>query len=76
MRRIQLYMEPDIDDALTAAAAKRGMSRSALMRDAVSALLDADKPVEPDPIDALVGWLDVEPTDDIDAVIYGYDSDT
>lgn len=72
MRRIQLYMEPDIDDALTAAAAKRGTSRSALMRDAVRALLDAEQPTGDDPVDALIGWLDVEPDDDIDAVIYGY----
>ena len=72
MRRIQLYMEPDIDDALTAAAAKRGTSRSALMRDAVRALLDAEQPTGSDPVDALIGWLDVEPDDDIDAVIYGY----
>lgn len=76
MRRIQLYMEPDIDDALTAVAAKRGVSRSALMRDAVRTLLESDGPAEADPIDALVGWLDVEPSDDIDAVIYGYEADT
>lgn len=72
MRRIQLYMEPNIDDALTAAAAKQGVSRSSLMRDAVRALLDAEQPAASDPIDALVGWLDVEPDDDIDATIYGY----
>ena len=76
MRRIQLYMEPDIDDALTVVASQRGVSRSALMRDAVRALLDTHGPMEPDPIDALVGWLDVEPSDDIDAVVYGYETDT
>ncbi|WP_419944214.1 CopG family transcriptional regulator [Candidatus Poriferisodalis sp.] len=65
-------MEPDIDDALTAAAAKQGVSRSALMRDAVRTLLEAQRPVGDDPVDALIGWLDVEPDDDIDAVIYGY----
>lgn len=72
VRRIQLYMDADIDDELTAAAATRGVSRSALMRDAVRALLDAERPTGSDPVDALVGWLDVEPDDDIDAVIYGY----
>ena len=72
MRRIQLYMDADIDDALTAAAATRGVSRSALMRDAVHALLESERPAGSDPVDALVGWLDVEPDDDIDAVIYGY----
>ncbi|WP_420622098.1 CopG family transcriptional regulator [Candidatus Poriferisodalis sp.] len=74
MRRIQLYMEPDIDEALTAAAAKQGVSRSALMRDAVRALLSAESDEFADPLDALVGRFDVEPNDDIDAVIYGYDT--
>ena len=74
MRRIQLYMEPDIDDALTAAAAKRGISRSALMRDAVRALLGTETDELADPLDSLAGRFDVEPSDDIDAVIYGYDS--
>ncbi len=72
MRRIQLYIEPDIDDALTAAAAKRGVSRSALMREAVSTLLHTERPRTTDTVDALIGWLDVEPDDDIDAVIYGH----
>ena len=74
MRRIQLYIEPDIDDALTAAAAKQGVSRSALMRDAVRALLSAQPGESADPLDALVGRFDVEPDDDIDAVIYSYDA--
>lgn len=74
MRRIQLYMEPDIDDALTAAAAKQGVSRSALMRDAVRAWLSTGPDELADPLDALIGRFDVEPDDDIDAVIYGYDS--
>ena len=65
-------MDADIDDELTAAAASRGVSRSALMRDAVRALLEAERPTGGDPVDALVGWLDVEPDDDVDAVIYGY----
>lgn len=72
MRRIQLYMEPDIDDALTAAAAKQGVSRSALMRNAVRAWLSVEDGEFADPLDALVGRFDVEPDDDIDATIYGY----
>ena len=64
-------MENDIDDALSAAAARRGLSRSALVRDAVRSALAAEPHALPDPLDALVGSVDVEPDDDLDAVIYG-----
>ncbi|MDE0653170.1 MAG: ribbon-helix-helix domain-containing protein [bacterium] len=73
MRRIQLYLDDDVDDALTAQAAKLGTTRSALVRDAVRASLGTDLHTVADPVDDLVGWLDVEPDDDIDAVIYGLD---
>jgi hypothetical protein len=71
MRRIQLYVEDDIDDALTAEAAQLGTSRSALVRDAVRASLAGRLDRSPDAVDELVGSLDVEPDDDIDSVIYG-----
>ncbi|MCY4663898.1 MAG: ribbon-helix-helix domain-containing protein [Acidimicrobiaceae bacterium] len=71
MRRIQLYLEDDIDEALSATAARRGISRSALMRDAVRVALSADMEALADPLDTLVGSVDVEPDDDLDAVIYG-----
>ena len=66
-------MEDDVDDALSAAAARRGVSRSALVREAVrSALVDEPDPLA-DPLDVLVGSVHVEPDDDLDAVIYGTD---
>ena len=69
MRRIDVYVDDDLYDALSAEAARRATSRSALARDAIGAFLQ--RPV-PDPVDALVGWLvDGEPVDDIDAEIYG-----
>ena len=74
MRRIQLYIENDIDDALSAAAHRRGLSRSALVRDAVRSALADEIGVRADPLDALVGSVDVEPDDDLDAVIYGTSS--
>lgn len=73
MRRIQLYLDEDMDDALTAQAAKLGTTRSALVRDAVRTSLVADLQTATDPVDDLIGWLDVEPDDDVDAVIYGLD---
>lgn len=75
MRRIQLYIEPDIDDALSAAAARRGVSRSAVVREAVRSALRRDSDVlAPDPLDALVGSVDVAPDGDLDAVIYDTES--
>ncbi|MDE0322260.1 MAG: ribbon-helix-helix domain-containing protein [Acidimicrobiaceae bacterium] len=75
MRRIQLYIEPDIDDALSAAAARRGVSRSAVVREAVRRALHGDGDVlAADPLDALVGSVDVAPDDDLDAVIYDIES--
>lgn len=70
MRRIQLYVDEDVDDALTAKASLLGTSRSALVRDAVRASLGAHLDTVADAVDSLVGDLDVDPDDDIDAVIY------
>lgn len=75
MRRIQLYIEPDIDDALSTVAARRGVSRSAVVREAVRDALRGDSDVlAADPLDALVGSVDVVPDDDLDAVIYDAES--
>ena len=75
MRRIQLYIEPDIDDALSAVAARRGVSRSAVVREAVRHALGGTSDVlAADPLDALVGSIDVAPDDDLDAAIYGIES--
>ena len=72
MRRIQLYIDDDVDEALSAEAARRGCSRSSLVRDAVRASLDAYFVDSADSVDELVGWLaDVDPVDDIDAIVYG-----
>lgn len=73
MRRIQLYMDDDIDEALSVAAARRGVSRSAFVRDAVRSSLAGGPEATTDPLDELVGSVDVEPDDDLDAVIYGTD---
>ncbi len=70
MKRIQLYMDDDLDDALSAKALRLGTSRSALVRDAVRLALRADSSGPGDSVDELIGWLDVEPADDIDSVIY------
>lgn len=70
MRRIQLYLDDDLDHALSTEAAKTGRSRSALMREAVSAWLGDRATSASDPIDELIGSIDIDPVEDIDAVLY------
>lgn len=71
MRRIQLYLEEDLDDRLGVEAARSGRSRSELVREAVRQWLDERTgPSSGDALDAVVGWLDIGPADDLDAVIY------
>ncbi len=73
MRRIQVVIDPELDDRLGREAAARGMSKSALVRECVARGL-----VEPydnglsriaEELSPL--FADVEPADDIDEVIYG-----
>ena len=73
MRRTQFYVDHAIYDALTAEADRLGTSRSAIVRDAIRAFLPRHAVDGPDPFDALVGTVDIDPIDDIDAVIYDYD---
>lgn len=70
VRRIQLYMDDDLDHALTAEAARSGRTRSELVRMAVRQSLEHAFTEIPDPVDALIGSVDIDPIDDIDAAIY------
>ena len=69
MRRIQVVIDPDLDDRLEREAAARGLSKSALVRLAVHRELS-------EPFDnglwRLVGMFpDVEPVENIDEFLYG-----
>jgi predicted transcriptional regulator len=70
MRRIQIYIEEDLDEALQAEATKTGRSKAAIIRECVAARIGRRGAVADDPITALVGSIDVEPAD-IDEVVYG-----
>lgn len=70
MRRIQLYIDDELDHALSAEAARSGRSRSEVLRAAVRTLLGGRLPDRADPVDALVGSVEIEPVDDLDSVIY------
>lgn len=69
MRRIQIYIEEQLDERLGSEAARAGVSKAALIREAV-ALRYGDSARLADPLDGLVGSLDVEPGK-ADDVVYG-----
>jgi hypothetical protein len=68
MRRIQVVIDPELDDRLEREAAARGMSKSALIRQYVRQYLDG-------PLDnglwGLPTYDDVEPVEDVDTELYG-----
>ena len=73
MRRINIVIDPDLDDRLEREAAARNTSKSALVRECVERGLPAE------PVANGLRWIgelsvlcaDVEPVDDIDEYLYG-----
>ncbi len=74
VRRVQIHLDEDVNSAAADEAARRGMSKAALIRLAVAKEV-APRPtgddVAPEGWDTLIGWLDDEPVGDIDAALYG-----
>ncbi len=70
MRRIQIYIDEELDDALQAEAAKTGRSKAAIIRESVAARIGRRGAIPKDPMTALIGSVDAEPAD-IDDVVYG-----
>jgi plasmid stability protein len=68
MRRLQISVDEDVDEALAVEAARRHTSRAAVIRDLVRTHLHGV--TGGDPFAALVGDIDEEPGD-IDEVLYG-----
>ena len=67
MRRIQISIEPELDEALAAEAARRKTSKAAVIRELVRDRLGERRE---DPMAKLVGDID-DTAGDIDRVIYG-----
>lgn len=70
MRRIQIYLEEELDEALKVEAAGSGRSKAELIREAVASRYRQLQAVDADPLTALVGRVDIEPAD-VDEVVYG-----
>lgn len=71
MRRIQIHIEELLDEAAEAEAARRGVSKAALIRASLARELHVDRHhQDDDPWAAITGWLDDGPVEDLDAVVY------
>jgi hypothetical protein len=70
VKRLQISIEEELDDALAVEAARRRTSKAALIREFVRERLGRGKPVPADPMASLIGDID-DDAGDIDSVIYG-----
>lgn len=70
MRRIQLYIQEDLDDVLQLEAAKRKRSKASLIRECVAARHGAHSRTATDPLTAYIGTVDIDPVD-VDEAVYG-----
>ncbi len=68
MRRIQVVIDPELDDRLAREARAQGISKSALVRRYVREYLD--RPFD-NGLWSLPTFDDVEPVEDIDTELYG-----
>jgi len=68
VKRLQIYIDEEQDEALGILAARTGTSKAALIRGFVADRLTSSH--ERDALDDLVGAVDAEPAD-IDDVLYG-----
>lgn len=68
MKRLQIYIEEELDDAVGIEALRTRRSKAAVIRELVAEGLGKGQRV-PDPVDDLIGSIDAEPGD-IDDVVY------
>jgi plasmid stability protein len=69
VKRLQISIEEELDEALAVEAARRHTSKAALIRELFRDRL-GPSPADRDPMAKLIGDIDDE-ADDIDAVVYG-----
>jgi hypothetical protein len=69
MKRLQIMIEEDLDDALGRLAAEQGLSKAALIRRFVRERLQPLPPLSADPLSRLSGSASFEPAP-VDDVVY------
>jgi hypothetical protein len=69
MKRLQIYIEEDLDAALAKKARREKTSKAALIRKFVSEKVRPLPPIEEDPLWKLVGSADFDP-EPVDDVVY------
>lgn len=72
MKRLQIMIEEELDEALAHQARKEGTSKAALIRRYVAKHVNSLPPIEEDPIWDLVGFVKGNPDDSasVDDVVY------
>ena len=70
MRRIQIYIDEELDDALQAEATRTRRSKASIIRESVAARIGRREAISKDPFTALIGSVDAEPAE-IDEIVYG-----
>jgi metal-responsive CopG/Arc/MetJ family transcriptional regulator len=79
MRRVQIYIDEDLDDSLRQVAALEGRPAAAVIRDAVRAYIESRRHVpKDDPFRSIIGAYSGGPDDaaqDHDRYLYGEDLD-
>lgn len=70
MKRLQIYLEEGVDQALGVEAGRQGTSKAALIRQYVGERLPLPGP---DPVDVFIGSFDGGPdlSESVDEVLYG-----
>jgi Ribbon-helix-helix protein, copG family len=73
VKRLQIMIEEELDEALARQAAEEGVSKAALIRRYVGERLRPLPPIDEDPIWELVGMIKGSPGDSasVDDVVYG-----
>lgn len=69
MKRLQIMIDEDLDEALERLAAQRRESKASLIRGFVRAAIQPLPPLEQDPITRMIGADDCAPAS-IDEVVY------
>lgn len=70
MRRLQIFIDADLDDVLASKAGREKTSKAAIIHRVVQERLRQTGMAEDDPVGNLIGAYDTEPGE-VDAVIYG-----